>query len=334
MPASSSAFEFFRKVRESAKPYDFLSALADPTSPTFESEWLDFKGADRVGDDDLKRIWSKALSGFANTGGGVIVFGIDARKDAQTQIDCAGALALSPNRFALKSRLLELHGNATNPPVQGIEVEAYPQGGSDGPGFVVCYIPDSPDRPHRAEQSGRLFYIRSGTSFQDAPVSLLRSLFFPHARSRLVPEVRINPPYIGPDWQLAFSLNLHNAGTATAHDAFLMVRHDPRYGFMPPVYDRRFVQVEAQQNQHRIILSNALHPGLRISVLDLYVHKGMEVPSRGSLLDQGFWYEVSVYSRDAEPFKWRFTCSYHDLNKNDHAIESVKKDSILYPPNV
>lgn len=333
MPASSSAFEFFRQVRESANPPDFLSALVGSTTPTFETEWLDFKGADKLGEKDEKRIWSKALSGFANSGGGVIVFGIDARPDAQTQIDCAGVLALSPARFALKSRLLQLHGDATNPPVQGIEVEAYPQGGSEGPGFVVCYIPDSPDRPHRAEHDKR-FYIRAGDDFHVASVSLLRSLFFPHAQSRLVPEVRINPPNASSGWKLTVFLKLHNTGTATAHDAFLIVRHDDRYQFMPPGYNKSVV-LDDRRNPYYITLDKSLHPGLSFSVLTLYVLKGMEeVPRHGSLHDQGFWFEVFVYSRDAEPFKWHFTCSYHELNKTDHELESVRKESILYPPSV
>lgn len=52
-----------------------------------EEMFLDFKQAatrsDRLHDDDRKN-YAKALSGFANSEGGVIVWGVDARKREET----------------------------------------------------------------------------------------------------------------------------------------------------------------------------------------------------------------------------------------------------------
>src|SRR5438552_3985837 len=105
MASSSLAREFFNAISQDANPYLKLAALVASQPPTFETEWLDFKGADRLDDEGIKEIWSKALSGFANSGGGVLIFGIDARKDQSSGIDCAHKLALSPKALALKSRL-------------------------------------------------------------------------------------------------------------------------------------------------------------------------------------------------------------------------------------
>ncbi len=135
MTISSLAHEFFNAVHKNPQPYAKLSALIASQPPTFETDWLDFKAAAQLQlqDENLKNIWSKALSGFANAGGGVLIFGIDARKDKATGIDCADKLALAPAAFALKSRLLELHSVATDPPIQGVRVECYTESDDRSP---------------------------------------------------------------------------------------------------------------------------------------------------------------------------------------------------------
>ena len=52
------------------------------TSMVSESEFLDFKSADRIEikADGLKAIWSVALRGFAYSDRGVLIWGIDAPK--------------------------------------------------------------------------------------------------------------------------------------------------------------------------------------------------------------------------------------------------------------
>jgi hypothetical protein len=86
----SLAEELFEKIKGHTDPVAFLKAMADPASPpTFESDYLDFKARPEPDPKNakLKEIWYEALSGFANSGGGVLVWGIDARKDPATGID-------------------------------------------------------------------------------------------------------------------------------------------------------------------------------------------------------------------------------------------------------
>jgi len=82
---SSSAHVLFDQIK--AGGIGFLQGTVHSTPPTFEEEWLDFKGAAATPPDKIKEIWSKALAGFANTEGGVLVWGIDARKDPTTGVD-------------------------------------------------------------------------------------------------------------------------------------------------------------------------------------------------------------------------------------------------------
>ena len=63
----SRALDFFQQVKTEGLP--FLKTLINSHPPTFETDWLDFKGGERLDDRSVKKIWSEALSGFANTEG-------------------------------------------------------------------------------------------------------------------------------------------------------------------------------------------------------------------------------------------------------------------------
>jgi hypothetical protein len=59
-----------------------------------ESDYLEFKGGSKLDEKTAKKYWSKALSGFGNSEGGVLIWGVDARKtpspdDPEVMIDAA-----------------------------------------------------------------------------------------------------------------------------------------------------------------------------------------------------------------------------------------------------
>jgi predicted HTH transcriptional regulator len=178
MPApSSSARVFFDHILTQPDRFAYLSSLPEPPRyPFFENEWMDFKGAPR-NEKDERRIWSKALSGYANTTDGLIVWGIDARKTGTRKIDPACGLNLIPDPDAFESRLRDWIRDTTNPPVMDVKYASI--SGPAGAGFVVCLIPKSSHRPHRAEFADGHYYYRAGDDFLEAWPDLLRILFYP-----------------------------------------------------------------------------------------------------------------------------------------------------------
>src|SRR3712207_3564197 len=102
----SNAKALFEKIRNQHDPFAFLAAIPSPPRPDpyFEEEWLDFKGYP-MDEKNTKKIWSKALSGYANITDGLIIWGIDARKDPATGIDAAHGLRLIPDPYAFESKL-------------------------------------------------------------------------------------------------------------------------------------------------------------------------------------------------------------------------------------
>jgi hypothetical protein len=126
---------------------------------------LDFKTVSR-GDlsapDDRKNL-AKALSGFANSDGGLIVWGVEARKLKPDGPDCASAEKPIENLATLVSRLNEFTGSFVRPLVDGVRHRALPI--ADNRGYAVTIVPPSDAGPHMALGGEGRYYKRSGSSF-------------------------------------------------------------------------------------------------------------------------------------------------------------------------
>jgi hypothetical protein len=227
-PKPTLASQLFADIKAAPDRAAFLRNLVD--ARTAETDWLDFKCKplkDNTKEKYLKEIWYEALSGFANSEGGVLIWGIEASK--ADGVDAANAVCLIDNPAAFASRLRELHRQGTDPPIQGVEVVAVEDGEEPGKGFVVCLVPESPFLPHRAEIPDKpQYFIRAGDAFRIAGPSMLRRLFHPRAQPRFGVNAFL---MCGSDANLrqdrcamACCITVHNAGTATAQEALVHLR--------------------------------------------------------------------------------------------------------------
>jgi hypothetical protein len=126
---------------------------------------LDFKtvaSADLSRGEDKKNL-AKALAGFANGDGGIVVWGIDARKDAD-DVDRAGDFKLIPNVARFVSRLNEFTATSVSPMVGGVRHRSIVFEGDAG--CAISLVPSSDSGPHMAKASEDRYYKRSGDSFR------------------------------------------------------------------------------------------------------------------------------------------------------------------------
>lgn len=224
MASTSTAFQFFERMVTGGAAA--IESLVDDRQ--HETEWLDFKSGEHLG--DIKATWSEAVCGFANNQGGVLIVGIDARKDSGIDAACGVKPVESP--ASLRTQMLDLLRTNVEPPVPGVEVKDILR--IDGRGFVVCYVPESENKPHRAEQvKNKPYLIRIADSFQNPSPSLLRSLFFPKSATKL--EVVViskwqdvsagdyaNPP---PHIRVVFEVKMRNQGLVSAKDIYARIKH-------------------------------------------------------------------------------------------------------------
>ena len=149
--------EFFECIDEK-KIKEFVSNKQE------ENLTLDFKTINRadLSHHDDKQNFAKAISGFGNSIGGIIVWGVEARKNDQG-IDCAcGFKEITPLSLFL-SKLNEFTGQFVSRIVEGIEHKKIVT--SDDKGFVVTIVPESDAGPHMAKAGEDRYYKRSGDSF-------------------------------------------------------------------------------------------------------------------------------------------------------------------------
>ncbi len=190
-----------------------------------EELFLDFKrSADngngtKLHDGDRKNL-AKAISGFGNSEGGVIVWGVDCRDDgANGDVAQCKVPIENPKRF-----LSRLEGA-----VSGCTVPAHPQirhyavdAGMTNAGFVATYIPKSYLAPHQTVNSCQ-YYMRAGSNFSPVPHAVLSGLFGRPPQPFVFHNWIYALPEIKNDKTVHFSLNLAlcNGGPGIVQDLYI-----------------------------------------------------------------------------------------------------------------
>ena len=151
----------------------------------FESNWLECKEkqrADHGGLDQGDRSnFAKALAGFANTSGGVLIFGLEARKDGD-EIDQIVGLKPIRELRRFESALREQESRVVERLVVGVQYKRLNTAPDEG--LIAIYVPASDCPPHRSQIDSK-FYLRAGGTFSSMPISLIEDLFARRQRPAL-----------------------------------------------------------------------------------------------------------------------------------------------------
>ncbi len=186
-----------------------------------ENLHLDFKlinKADLTHKDD-KRNLAKALSGYANSDGGLIIWGIDSRKNAEG-INCAtNSKMIEPLRQFI-SRLNELTGQAVSPIVDGVVHK--PIFKTIESGYAITYVPESDSGPHMAKMGEDRYYKRSGDSFYKMEHFDIEDMFGrrKHPNLKLVCRILSDPQ----NRNCRVVLSIENNGKGSAIAPYLSVK--------------------------------------------------------------------------------------------------------------
>lgn len=221
-----------------------------------------------------KRNLAKALSGFANSGGGVLLWGVKEGLSLQFH-------PISHVQTFLKN-LLELGGLATDPAVPGLQGDWLPSKHDPTTGFAALLIPESPLPPHRVvlkiKDTQHHYYIRTGSDFLVATHSQLEDMFGRRPRPNLVAVVRADFAYDPPSsrWQIAF--DVVNQGRGMAKEVYiespLQLGTSSRGG-----RDWRSLAGVCNATTgygsiaFELISTRVIHPGMAVHFAGLYLHQ-------------------------------------------------------------
>ena len=326
----SSARAFFEDLTSRSDPYEYLAELPNPQNslyPVFEQDWLDFKSY-TPDEKHAKRIWSKALSGFANLTDGIIVWGIDARKTPPRDIDAACGLNLVNDPAAFESKLRDWIRDATNPPVMGVDYKKII--GPNGDGFLLCFIPESTHKPHRAEWADRQYYYRASDDFLPADPAMLRLLFYPRYSPSF--EIAVEMAYMierlthETICKLNVNMYIENSGNESARDVCIGVLcdvsgHSPNVP-NPWLHNSNNWKLINVLGSNLVVMSTIpLHPGYTLR----FVHSTPWMPPLRNLRPniaaskllpqfQDILFHFHVYAHDATHTKYMTSFSQDDFD--------------------
>jgi hypothetical protein len=181
-----------------------------------ESLTLDFKRtrSSDFGHADDRKLLAKCISGFANSAGGLIVWGVDARP-GPNDIDCAQAIVPIDPIGPFVSRLKELGDVAVAPALVGVEHRTIPLHGSGG--CAVTLVPQSDGGPHMAKLGEDRYYQRVGDKFLKMEHYAIADMF--GRRRRPVLEVDVRRRDDGRN-----VVSIRNTGRGTARGPYLKLR--------------------------------------------------------------------------------------------------------------
>lgn len=160
-----------------------------------EEFFLDFKRSSdggsgrRLSDPDRNNL-AKAISGFGNSEGGVLVWGVECSpgKDL-ADVATAKFPIKDVRRFA--SLLEGTVSGCTVPPHSGVtQLPLEEAGGQEG--FVVTFIPKCTAMPLQVVGKG-VYYIRAGSHFSPAPHGVVAGLFGRYPQAEVVPLILHGP---------------------------------------------------------------------------------------------------------------------------------------------
>ncbi len=179
-----------------------------------------------------KQNFSKALSGFANAEGGLIIWGVKTTKEDGVEIPDDINPIQDLRKF--EAKLNEYTSQWVSPPVAGVRHKKIeiPEGSNKG--CAVSLIPESDSGPHMSTcKDEKRYYRRSGDSFKVMEHNEIADMFGrrPHPKLSLhhrIVEARTggvhNQVYI--EYQVVFGIE--NTGRGTARYPYLSLEvHEP-----------------------------------------------------------------------------------------------------------
>ena len=225
-----------------------------------------------------KKNYAIALSGFSNSSGGILIFGILARKDKEG-IDCASELKPIEGIASLLSRLNELTGEFVKPINDGVQHKKVFSDESNDEGFVVTYIPESSGGPHMAKAGEDRYYKRSGDSFYKMEHFDIEDMFGRRKTPKLELFIKLRRGGSSARKKnVNFIFYIKNTGRGLAKYPFLEIELNTPYQFSPydfsethPLglrvqrkYDRALNQISLYGREGDVI-----HPDCELQVIQL-----------------------------------------------------------------
>lgn len=264
-----------------------LDQLIEDREP--ESLFLDFKQSPRKGSgtylaaEDNKNL-PKAISGFANSSGGVVVLGVDCRRSDATGSEVAEKRPLA-DAAGFNSKLQAAVSRATVPLHPGVQVFSFAERAGTEEGYVAVLVPQFLGGPVRSVVTNH-YHLRSGSDFGIVPHDVLADMFGRAPQANVEVDIVSFPSRIDireQHFTLQLGLVAVNIGAVVAERPYLTVS----FGSFPadlctvPTDDVRNLSVRPGLRGTRSVVATPnfiVAPGSSEHICDVFVDIPIEQP--------------------------------------------------------
>lgn len=268
----------------------------------FENNYLECKEKQKPDNPQVdqgdKADFGKALSGFANTSGGVLIFGLKANK--REDIDQIVGLSPIANIRQFEARLRELESRIVErvvPKVEYLRLET-----DANAGILAVFVPESDHLPHRSLINHK-FYMRGGGTFYSLDLSIIEDLFY----RRRLPVLEL---FAKPTSQSQLVVYLRNLGPATAKFPYVAFQIPPGFSLSGYELDGNTtltscLQVNGYKDlEGQVVLSRqgaaqVVHPDAELPLVELRFNGRMSSGNR-------FYFNYYVHAEGMASSRKRF----------------------------
>lgn len=216
------AKELFSKIQSIKDGKEFIEFCNQVLGPV-ERVHFDFKEKHdtreaKLHDNDRKNL-AKAVSGFANSGGGILIWGFEDKTVKPKPIK---------NIQQFTQHLLEIASQVTDPVVRDIDGYWILSSKDSEEGYGILLVPESTLPPHRvilnlSEIKGH-YFARSGNSFIIASHTMLEDMFGRRPKPELILKTQIQHGNDGGTHKrFIILLSIENIGRGIAKSPFMEV---------------------------------------------------------------------------------------------------------------
>jgi hypothetical protein len=288
--------ELFRRLQDVAE----LDALIGQT----EDLYLDCK-IWPPRDEDARRVLAKALCGFANAGGGVVVVGMEARSGpSKYDPDIIQRTVPVADMIAVKSRIESLVGELVEPGLPGVMVATVPNAPGSATGYVLVGVPPTEGLPCRSRKDQR-FYQRISSGTYPMEYFQIADMFGKRHRPQLSLHLEIGRMRLdGQLYEREFVVGIENKGRAVARFPRLSFARVPGININTWGIDgNRGTGLPQQPTEPELIVfgggaDHVIHPGtvLKVAKLDHRAKASEWNPSLGGR--KKFYFEEFTFTAE------------------------------------